>query len=119
MRIPGEDAIDVAIYAGNLTTGQILAGLAAAADIEEINPDPAALGSSLTRLLTGLRGRDRPLVAMIDALDESTDPQHLAEQLLRPLIDRVEASSGCFSAPVAKCVIIWAGAGGSGATSLT
>ena len=86
--IPDEDAIDVAIYAGNLTTGQILAGLAAAADIDEINPDPAALGSNLTRLLTGLRGRDRPLVAMIDALDESTDPQHLAEQLLRPLIDR-------------------------------
>ena len=86
--IPDEDAIDVAIYAGNLTTGQILAGLAAAADIDEINPDPAALGSGLTRLLTGLRSRDRPLVAMIDALDEATDPQHLAEQLLRPLIDR-------------------------------
>ena len=86
--IPGEDAIDVAIYAGNLTTGQSLAGLAAAADIDEINPDPAELGRSLTRLLTGLRSRDRPLVAMIDALDESTDPQHLAEQVLRPLIDR-------------------------------
>ena len=42
--IPREDAIGVAIYAGNLTTGQILAGLAEAASIEDINPDPAALG---------------------------------------------------------------------------
>ena len=54
--IPGPDAIGVAIYAGNLTTGQVLAGLAAAAGIEDINPDPAALGSGLTRLLAGLRG---------------------------------------------------------------
>ena len=49
----------MAIYAGNLTTGQILAGLAAAAGIEDINPDPAALGSGLTRLLAGLRGSGR------------------------------------------------------------
>jgi Caspase domain len=76
--IPGPDAIEVAIYAGNLTTGQILAGLAAAAGIDDINPEPAALGSGLTRLLSGLRGSGHLLVAMIDALDEAADPFHLA-----------------------------------------
>ena len=53
--IPGEDVIGVAIYAGNLTTGQVLAGLAAAAGIDDIDPDPAALSGGLARLLSGLR----------------------------------------------------------------
>jgi len=86
--IPGMDVIGVAIYAGNLTTVQVLAGLAGAAGLDDVNPDPAALGSGLTRLLAGLRGNGRPLVAMIDALDEAADPSHLAEELLRPLIER-------------------------------
>ena len=90
--IPGPDAIGVAIYAGNLTTGQVLAGLAAAAGIEDINPDPAALGSGLSRLLAGLRSSDTPLVAMIDALDEAADPPQLAGELLRPLIERGRGS---------------------------
>ena len=86
--IPGEETIGAAIYAGNLTTGQILAGLAAAAGLEDINPDPAALSRGLTRLLAGLREGGCPLVAMIDALDEAADPGHLAGELLRPLIER-------------------------------
>ena len=90
--IAAEDAIGVAIYAGNLTTGQVLTGLAAAADIDDINPDPAALSSGLARLLFALRGSGRPLVAMIDALDEAADPQHLAQELVRPLIDRGKGS---------------------------
>ena len=81
-------AIDVAIYAGNLTTGQILTGLATAAGIYDIDPDPAAFNGNLANLLSGLRLCNRPLTAMIDALDESADPPHLAEQLLRPLIER-------------------------------
>ena len=90
--IPGPDAIGVAIYAGNLTSGQVLAGLAAAAGIEDINPDPAALGSGLNGLLAGLRGNSPPLVAMIDAMDEAADPGHLADELLRPLIERGRGS---------------------------
>jgi WD40 repeat protein len=90
--IPGPDAVGVAIYAGNLTTGQVLAGLAAAAGIDDINPDPAALGSSLNALLSGLRGNSSPLVAMIDALDEAADPPHLASELIRPLIERGRGS---------------------------
>jgi hypothetical protein len=86
--VPGPDAIGVAIYAGNLTTGQVLAGLAAAAGIEDINPDPAALSAGLNRLLARLRGRSPALVATIDALDEAADPAHLAGELLRPLTER-------------------------------
>ena len=86
--IPGQDAIGVAIYAGNLTTGQILAGLAAAAGIEDVSPDPAAISSGVTRLLSGLRQAGRPLVAMIDALDEAADPVQLAAELLAPLTER-------------------------------
>ena len=86
--IPCEDAIGVAIYAGNLTTGQVLAGLAAAVGLDDINPDPAALGSGLTRLLAGLREGGSAPVVMIDALDEAADPVQLAEELLRPLIGR-------------------------------
>ena len=86
------DAIGVAIYAGNLTTGQVLVGLAAAAGIEDVNPDPGALGSGLTRLLGGLRRSGPALVAMIDALDEAADPGHLASELIRPLIERAKGS---------------------------
>src|ERR1019366_8591281 len=37
-------------------------------------------------------GSGRPLVAMIHALDEAADPQHLAQELVRPLIDRGKGS---------------------------
>ena len=90
--IPDEDAISVAIYAGNLTTGQILAGLAAAASIDDISPDPAALGRGISRLLSGLRHSSQSLVAMIDALDEAADPAQLAGELLWPLIERGRGS---------------------------
>jgi WD40 repeat protein len=79
--------IDVAVYAGNLTSGQVLAALATAAYIDDIDLDPAALDLGVARLLTRLRERDRPLVAMVDALDEAVDPVHLAQRLLRPLIE--------------------------------
>ena len=90
--IPGGDTIGVAIYAGNLTTGQVLAGLAAAAGVEDINLDPATLGAGLTRLLAGLREAGSSLVVMIDALDEAAEPSDLAGDLLRPLIERGRGS---------------------------
>jgi WD40 repeat protein len=86
--IPGPGLIDVAIYAGNLTVGQVLAGLAAAAGIEDLDPDPAAFDLSLARLLAALADRDLPLTAMIDSLDETTDPPGMVGRLLRPLIER-------------------------------
>ena len=86
--IPRLGMIGVAVYAGNLTVGQVLAGLAAAAGLEDLDPDPAAFDLGLARLMAALRDRDQPLTAMIDALDEAVDPPDLAGRLLRPLIER-------------------------------
>ena len=86
--IPRPSVIDVAIYAGNLTSSQVLTALAAAAGLEDIDPHPAALDLGVAGLLASLRQQDRPLVAIIDALDEAADPAHLAGQLLRPLLER-------------------------------
>ena len=86
--VPRPGMIGVAVYAGNLTAGQVLAGLAAAAGLEDLDPDPAAFDLGLARLLAALRDRDQPLTAVIDALDEAADPADLAGRLLRPLIER-------------------------------
>ena len=86
--IPRAGAIDVAVYAGNLTSSQVLTALAAAASLDDVDPDPAALDLGVARLLDSMRDWDRPLVAIIDALDEAADPAHLAGRLLRPLIER-------------------------------
>jgi hypothetical protein len=84
--IPRMDAIGTAIYAGNLTAGQVLAGLATAAGIDDIDPDPAALSVGLARLLSGLRQSGRTQTAMIDALDEArtraTLPRSCCDRLL-------------------------------------
>ncbi len=90
--IPPTDAIDVAIYAGNLTAGEVLAGLAAAVGIGSIESEPDALSSGLVSLLSALRQGGRPLTAIIDAVDEAADPADLAGQLLRPLIDQGEGA---------------------------
>jgi hypothetical protein len=86
--VPRADLIDVAVYAGNLTSAQVLAGLAAAAGMEDLGPDPAAFDLGLARLRAALRDRDQPLAAVIDALDEAADPADLASWLLRPLAER-------------------------------
>ena len=86
--IPRMGAVDVAIYVGNQTTDEVLAGLAVAADVDQVDSAPDAFDQGLGRLLAGLRERDQPLVAIIDALDEASDPEHLTLRLLRPLIER-------------------------------
>lgn len=75
--VPPGDSIDVFIHARGKTGDQVLAGLCAEADVEAERPG---------ELLSALRGRERPLVAVIDALDEATDPDQLAEEVLAPLI---------------------------------
>ena len=50
----------MAIYAGNLTSGQVLAALAAAADMDEIDPDPAAFDLGVPAA-GALGERDSPL----------------------------------------------------------
>ena len=86
--IPHAGMIDVAVYAGNLSSGQVLAALVSAADIEDLDPDPAAFDLEIARLLARLRERAQPMVAVVDALDEAADPPDLAERLLRPMIER-------------------------------
>jgi SOS-response transcriptional repressor LexA len=84
--VPREDAIRVAINAAGMTTGKVLAELATATGIEGIDPESSVGGSDLTRLLSGIHQRSRPMVALIDALDEAVDPGGLITQLLLPLI---------------------------------
>jgi WD40 repeat protein len=74
--IPDARAIDVAVHARGLTTGQVLDGLAAAAGIQAETPG---------QFLTALRGKR--LVAAVDAIDESVDPHDLVDRLLRPFAD--------------------------------
>ena len=92
--IPEPKAIDVAIYAAGLKTGEILAGLAATAGVRGIGDD-SEVAIGVRELLKVLRVRERPLVALIDALDEVgevktsnevTGPPQVVEQLLLPLI---------------------------------
>jgi len=90
--VPRAGAIDAAVYAGNLSSGQVLTALAFAAGIDELDPDPSAFDLGVARLLAELRGRERPLTVVIDALDEAADPVHLAGGLLRPLIERGRGS---------------------------
>jgi WD40 repeat protein len=82
-----EGLVDVAIYAGNLTSSQVLMALAAAAGLDDLDPDPATIDTGLAALIAHLRGRDRPLTAIVDALDEAADPAHLAGLVLRPLLE--------------------------------
>jgi WD40 repeat protein len=81
-------AIDVAIYAGTLLSSQVLAALAAAGGVADADFDPADFDLGVARLLTALDQRERPLIAIIDAVDEAADPAHLAGRLLRPLIEQ-------------------------------
>ncbi|WP_329563272.1 hypothetical protein [Kitasatospora sp. NBC_01266] len=70
--------IDVAIYAQTLTDQQVLEGIAAAARC-----GAATVGT----LLEALTGRERPLVVLVDALDEAATPDSLCATVLRPLIE--------------------------------
>ena len=74
--MPDLGAFDVAIHARGLTTEQVLEGLAATAGI---NVDTTG------QFLNAMRGRR--LVAGVDAIDESVDPQDLVDRLLMPLAD--------------------------------
>ena len=53
-----------------------------------MTPIPLRWAAAWPGCYPGCARPDRPLTAMIDALDEAADPPHLAEQLLRPLIER-------------------------------
>ncbi|AOR36790.1 hypothetical protein BFF78_00700 [Streptomyces fodineus] len=76
--VPPVGAVDVAIYAHQLTDEQVLSGMAAAA-----RQQVATAGE----FLAVLDGRERPLTVIIDAVDEAVTPDSLVLNLLRPLIE--------------------------------
>jgi WD40 repeat protein len=76
--IPAVDAFDVVIYAQNLTTDQVMEGIAAAAGIRT---------DRVGELLEQLTDRPTPLTVLVDALDEAADPNELVRRLLRPMVD--------------------------------
>jgi WD40 repeat protein len=80
---PGEDAIAVRVHARHLTLEDILGRIAEAGGLTVRTVDD---------LVTGLVKRLHPLVIVIDALDEAgtandDEPERIAQQLLRRLID--------------------------------
>ncbi|MEU9662841.1 caspase family protein [Streptomyces chartreusis] len=82
--LPDEDAVDVAIYAQNLTDSDLMQGLAAAARVRA-----DTVGELLEAVETRGENRQhqRPFTALIDALDEAATPDSLCSRILRPLID--------------------------------
>ncbi|MFF2502384.1 caspase family protein, partial [Streptomyces sp. NPDC058067] len=81
--VPGAEAVDVAIYAQNLTDTDVLNALAAAARVR---------ANTVGELLKALEAHDgeRPFTALIDALDEAASPDTLCTQILKPLINYSE-----------------------------
>ncbi|TLQ46169.1 caspase family protein [Streptomyces marianii] len=78
--VPEPDAVDVAVYAQNLSDIDVLHGMAAAANVHA-----DTIGELLDHLDTADRGR--PLTVLIDALDEAVTPNTLCSRILRPLIE--------------------------------
>ncbi|MFD6295810.1 caspase family protein, partial [Streptomyces sp. NPDC060235] len=83
--IPGEDSIDVIMYAQNLTNSEVLHGLAAAAGLKA-----STVGEFLEALGQRRDTRGRPFTVLIDALDEAGTPDTLCTQIVRPLIDHAK-----------------------------
>ncbi|KPI18792.1 peptidase C14 caspase catalytic subunit p20 [Actinobacteria bacterium OK006] len=81
--VPDAEAVDVAVYAQNLTDTDVLKALAAAARVR---------ANTVGELLKALDARDgeRPFTALIDALDEAATPDTLCTQILKPLINYSE-----------------------------
>ena len=79
--VPPAGAIDLAIYAGAQPTDDIRAAIAAAAGLA---------AADVNELIDGLnewsRAHGRPLLVLVDALDEAADPDDLIIRLLQPLI---------------------------------
>jgi WD40 repeat protein len=83
---PPLGSVDVTIYAGGLTHEQVLAGLAAAA---QVSAD--TIGHLVAAIKARPRATDRPFTAIIDAIDEAADPRSLVTKVLSPIIDNGHA----------------------------
>ncbi len=90
--LPPGESIDVAIYAGGMQAHEILASLALAAGVGTDQVSRIRHGSvpgeaGLSALLACLPEPERPLVALIDGLDEAAFPSQLTDDVLKPLLD--------------------------------
>ncbi|SRR6266540_3139869 len=81
--VPPPGAIDVAVHARNKSLKDVTASLAAAVGASSNHPQA---------LIETLAARDRPLVVVLDAVDEAIEPRRIGRDLLRPLL--AEASGG-------------------------
>ncbi|MFC7243037.1 caspase family protein [Catellatospora aurea] len=89
--LPRVGAIDVAIYARDRTLSHIVAGIAAAAKLTDID-FRATSALMVQQLLAALAKRGGPLlVVLIDAIDESPYPETLVQDLLVPLLKDEDA----------------------------
>ena len=79
-----EDTIDEVIYAGTMTTAQVRDRIAAAAGTR---------ADTAQELIDRVNARTgRPLVVLVDALDEAADPDELCRTVLLPLATRCAQS---------------------------
>ncbi|MEU2514477.1 hypothetical protein ABZ582_21120, partial [Streptomyces syringium] len=83
--LPPLHAIDVAIYAQNLTDRQVFEGIAAAA-----RAPATTIGELVDALTDRTTAGGRPLTVLIDALDEAASPTTLCTSVIRPLIDHAQ-----------------------------
>ncbi|MCX5364817.1 caspase family protein [Streptomyces sp. NBC_00124] len=76
--LPGPGDVDQIVNASHLSTRQLLDALSAAA---------GCAAESLGALTAHLQTRDRPLVVIVDSLDEALTPHETADELIAPLTD--------------------------------
>ncbi|MEU6994330.1 caspase family protein [Streptomyces sp. NPDC046465] len=76
--VPERGAVDVAVNASHKSTPQLLDALAAAA---------GCAAGSLGALAAELQLRKRPLVVLVDSVDEALAPHETVDELLIPLAD--------------------------------
>jgi WD40 repeat protein len=74
--VPPRGSIDVAVHARKKTIDDLVRAMARAAEVEADSPDA---------LIEALLERGRPFTVVVDALDEATEPEQIAHQLLLPL----------------------------------
>jgi WD40 repeat protein len=74
---PEPGSIDVTIYAGSLTSSEVLRDLADAAGVAADNAKD---------LISKLAGRSTPLTCLVDAVDEAANHDELISEVLQPLI---------------------------------
>ncbi|MFJ2236097.1 caspase family protein [Streptomyces sp. NPDC087859] len=76
--LPRPGDVDIRVNAGHLSTRQLLDALSAAA---------GCAADSLGALSAHLQTRSRPLVVLLDSLDEALAPHETVDELLAPLTD--------------------------------